>query len=573
MSIKRNIGGDRLGSGAKMNVDLKTFSRSTHDLSKIWRNTQAVGTLVPFMKLLALPGDTFDIDLYANVLTNPTVGPLFGTFKLQPDVFKVPIRLYQAQLHNNELGIGLEMHKVKLPMMKLTGNGDTYKMNYRGDDNNNPANTNFNPSSLLSYLGIKGLGVGKNPEEAISRFFNAIPLLGYWDIYKNYYSNKQEQRGYYISQNWEKEPIASGFPLKNLDTMRELLLQHPKTSPFILHTEAGSKIPIPYAPIIASDIFEAEDGSGVNVTRPRSRITQFGLGVKTYQSDIFNNWLDNTFVETKINDVTKIDVSGGYLNMDTLNLAKKVYDLLNRVAVSGGTYEDWLETVYTHDYVQRAETPTYEGGMSQEIDLQQVVSNSATDDEPLGSLAGRGNLNDNSKKGGKLIIKVDEPCYIMGIISITPRIDYSQGNDWDMYSLKTMDDLHKPSLDGIGFQDLIQEQMACWTTIVESGTSNNEVVRRKSAGKQPAWLNYMTNFNTCHGNFAIEDNQMFMTLNRNYKGENNDDVISDLTTYIDPAKYNYAFAQTDTSAMNFWVQVAMDITARRKISAKIIPNL
>ena len=64
------------------------------------------------------------------------------------------------------------------------------------------------------------------------------------------------------------------------------------------------------------------------------------------------------------------------------------------------------------------ETPVYEGGMSAEIEFQEVVSNSATEREPLGTLAGRGFA--SNKKGGKLHIKVTEPCYIMGIVSITP---------------------------------------------------------------------------------------------------------------------------------------------------------
>ena len=44
----------------------------------------------------------------------------------------------------------------------------------------------------------------------------------------------------------------------------------------------------------------------------------------------------------------------------------------------------------------------------------------------------------------------------------------------------------------------------------------------------------MTNYNKVFGNFAIEDNEMFMTLNRKY--EMSEDLsIQDLTTYIDPA--------------------------------------
>ena len=64
--------------------------------------------------------------------------------------------------------------------------------------------------------------------------------------------------------------------------------------------------------------------------------------------------------------------------------------MLNRIAISEGTYNDWIETVYTTDYVSRGEIPEYQGGMSSEIQFQEVVSNSASEGEPLGTLAGRG---------------------------------------------------------------------------------------------------------------------------------------------------------------------------------------
>ena len=64
---------------------------------------------------------------------------------------------------------------------------------------------------------------------------------------------------------------------------------------------------------------------------------------------------------------------------------------------------------------------------------------------------------------------------------------------------------------------------------------------------------------------------MFMTLNRRYEFEANG--IGDLTTYVDPSKYNEIFAQTQLDSQNFWVQISNRITARRKMSAKVIPNL
>ena len=58
-------------------------------------------------------------------------------------------------------------------------------------------------------------------------------------------------------------------------------------------------------------------------------------------------------------------------------------------------------------------------------------------------------------------------------MAITPMIDYSQGNDFDL-NLQTIDDLHKPALDGIGYQDLIQEQMVGETSEYQnSGFINN----------------------------------------------------------------------------------------------------
>ena len=71
---------------------------------------------------------------------------------------------------------------------------------------------------------------------------------------------------------------------------------------------------------------------------------------------------------------------------------------MNRIAVSGGSYRDWIETVYTSNYIERAETPVYMGGMSDEIVFQEVISQSATEQEPLGSLAGRGKLAYNKRE-------------------------------------------------------------------------------------------------------------------------------------------------------------------------------
>ena len=294
--------------------------------------------------------------------------------------------------------------------------------------------------------------------------------------------------------------------------------------------------------------------------------------VKTYQSDLFNNWLNTDWITGAggVSDMSAIQVVDNKIKVDQIVLARKVYDILNRIAVSGGTYDDWLDAVYTHDRYTKTESPIYMGGLSKELVFQEVISNSqattANGEQPLGTLAGRGRLT-NKHKGGKISVKVDEPSYIIGIFSLTPRISYSQGNTFDV-NLKTMDELHKPGLGGIGFQDLITELMvAASTNLNEQGE-----VTQFSVGKQPAWINYMTDVDRNYGNFASGETDNFMVFDRNYV-KTNEGLQYDFTTYIDPTKFNGVFAQSGLDAQNYWVQIKKDIFARRKMSAKILPNL
>jgi hypothetical protein len=645
----------------------------------------ASGTLVPFMSEVALPGDSFDIDLACDVKTLPTVGPLFGSYKVQLDVFQCPVRLYNGKLHMNMLNIGMDMSQILLPQLEINAN-----YNPDGGDNDQ-----INSSSIYSYLNIRGAGRTTNNQQGfVQRTFNAVPYLGYWDIYKNYYANKQEERGFVIhaedlvnkftvsgpgnatiqvagpdsdttydiisgvtvdtsSQSgslptviatfnceWENagapygEPDVGNIKIEiggvstRVNTLFELATTTGSNGSFVvtytnyiglnnsstwefdgnpvdntLNPGEGEpqlvEFPLDNIDDMRMDILEAVRdvtafqinnnsaapyglglGAAANWDEAYKKASQEGLGIKTYQSDLFNNWISTEWIDGSngINEVTAVSTAGDEFTIDSLNLANKVYNMLNRIAISGGSYDDWLDAVYTHERAKSCENPIYHGSLIKELGFEEVVSNADTKtpdssgkltvEQPLGTLAGRGRLTEKNK-GGKIKIKVDEPSYIIGIASLTPRIDYSQGNKWDT-NLKTMNDLHKPALDAIGYQDLITDQMAWFDTQCSGGN----VVTYNTAGKQPAWINYMTNVNQTRGSFAENGeggDSMFMTLNRRY--EQGTTGIDDLTTYVDPSKYNNIFAQTSLDSQNFWVQISNKITARRKMSAKVIPNL
>lgn len=693
--MKVSIGKNTLGGGKKMMTRLNNYNRSTHDLSHICRTSASVGTLIPTLYHLILPGDTFPIQTRCHTLTHPTIGPLFGSFKQQNDFFFCPIRLYNAMLHNNALNIGLNIKQVKFPIYPISYNLYTDKSKMAGS--NDSLLNEVNPSSLVAYTGVRALAT-LEPYGPNMKTFNCIKLMMYYDIFKNYYANKQEENFYVISGNtyYLYKQIASSIKEGNIsltianssDSQKTWNIvatgvpntkgdtgEYPKTNsnyqawvlaiyPYSQDKKIGQievklnfntgwlvetggipggletiniygtinnleenniltnitkKVANPVSgveyyqinqttflptertfktyfyinePTMAASVearynsypLEAIDnmredilkaGKTQYVSREQFIVDIFkpiqtkngiapscsqplvGLALKTYQSDINTNWVNTEWIdgETGINAITAIDTSGGSFTLDTLNLAKKVYTMLNRIAVSDGSYNSWIQTVYTSGGLNQIETPLYLGGSSLEIEFQEVVNNSGTEEQPLGTLAGRGIATNH--KGGNIVFKADEPGYIFCITSLTPRVDYFQGNEWDNYLL-TLDDLHKPQLDGIGFQDRLYRHVNANTVYA---------MAVKSIGKQPAWIEYMTNVNKTYGNFALIENEGWMCLNRIF-GD-----ISTYTTYVFPHLYNNIFADTDITAQNFWIQIAFDCKPRRVMSAKIIPNI
>lgn len=728
------LGGDRLGSGNKMKQEMHNYNRASFNQEQDWKSSMAPGILYPFLCIPMTNGDSMDIDLDAFVATLPTKGPLFGSFKLQADIFSIPMRLYNGILHNNPINIGMKMNQIYFPklLLQFDENAPRVKGSNRYD-------WQINNSSLLKYLGLSGIGnIANSIAGPMERKINAIPILGYYDIFKNYYANKQETYAYVIGpdeaesvsqkptsvertwrtgnpyatekqwvtntgikltednktvisalhiaysdpalysdnviefvyrgkdlrakdckikfrnirtvggvsvnketdwmtfsdlidnggiiegydfrdhiirfkmqaacltyidieleygstsgdywidvkfEDWteyaQADIVLKRFPLENIDSMRNHILSA---------TELGEEFSIndydgyePYAELTQT----LKLGENIHQINGNS-FAQNGLVVKTYQSDIFQNWIDTEWIEGEngIAAISAVAINNDSFQIDALNLAEKVYNMLNRIAISGGTYEDWQEAVYTQEAVRKAETPIYEGGMSGEIMFEQVISTAETDvqgdPQALGSLGGKGTL--VGTKGGKNIhIKAREPIFVMGIVSITPRICYTQGNEWYLTNLDTYDDLHKPALDQIGFQDLMCEQFAWWGRqyYQPAGAHGSQfAIRNEAAGKIVAWSNYMTAVDKAFGDFASPDGKGFMVLSRNYEMEGDErgeqygeGGVLDVTTYIDPAKFNYAFAYSDLAAQNFWVQIHSKVTTRRVMSAHQIPNL
>lgn len=681
MGRKVNLGGKRLGSGSKMTVEMKNFGRSSHDQGFVFTTDQAFGTLVPAMCMLGTRGDTFYLDdIRSLVRTLPTNGPVFGSVKQQIDVFIAPMRLYMGPLHNNATGIGLKMDQVKMPMEKHICT------TYASDFELKAANrASVAKDSLSAYIGLNASPMSRTNNLNEPYLKNALFRLMYWDIYKNYYANKQEEEGVVISgerprrsikqiagssgtegtsfvidkEGWNRTVNLTGpggsviairtkanmtteefkrvfelfvningqkdwknmnelsdtldpfvqdavhvekfnngndidyavrfqatnkisvigeaglpgarfqngeehgvrterFPLKNIDDMREKILK----TPIGEAVQITPDTPMPYS----AELQQTNDESGK--IREMMSNTMCGLGIKTHLSDIFNNWLQTDWLdgENGINEITSVQIKDGKFTMDDLNFKQKLFNMMNRIAVQDGSYDAWQTAVYGATGPMVSESPMYVGGFSSEIAFDEVVSTAASETEPLGSLAGRGATQNDTKKGGRNIkIKCTEACLIMVISSFTPRVTYSQGNEW-WTELQTMDDLHKPDMDGIAFQVL----PTGWMNGATERVDDTGRITSTAIGKQPSWTEYTTNVNKSFGDFAYGGPLEHLTINRGYHiggtGE-----LENGTTYIDPEEFNVIFADKKITAKPFWVQIAFNLTSRRVMSASQMP--
>lgn len=379
-----------------------------------------------------------------------------------------------------------------------------------------------------------------------------------------------ENTGAYNPANITYDLVLNPFPIQNIDDARYLILSNNKLGQRVtIETRDTANGPsvinyLPYA-------LTCEQNPGTDISRNAD--TMNGLVTACYKADLFNCWLNSEWIDgpNGVNELSAVPINNGVMKIDDFLVQKQIYNMWNRTAIADGTYYGYQEAMWGESIWRSVESPVYCGGMSSEIVFEEVVSTAETKTEtenPLGSLGGRGTTRGrDGRKGGTIKIRIDEASYVMAVATITPRITYEAACKFFLTDINSFADLHNPNLDRIGFQNLPVRQAAGWNGAIDS---------KDAIGKQPSWIQYQTNYNTVHGDFAMDEKCGFMVLKRDYEPildeTSNTYKVGDLTTYIDPTKFNNAFAEKALEAQNFWVQIAFDCIVRRKMSANEIPN-
>ena len=114
--------------------------------------------------------------------------------------------------------------------------------------------------------------------------------------------------------------------LEVLDQLRDVIL-HKKGNETLILNETNTGV---------NEGGSVELSTYIKSIRESQNSKQGGLFIKTYDSDIFNNFIKTDWVEGSgsIAEKTSIDITAndGKLSLDALNLQEKVYNLLNRMS-------------------------------------------------------------------------------------------------------------------------------------------------------------------------------------------------------------------------------------------------
>lgn len=178
-----------------------------HDRSHYLRTSMAPGLGYPIYCREALPGDQIQLEFKHLMNTQAILNPLYGSYRLQICVFFAGTSLYIPRLWRNGF-MSAESRgilDVSYPVYNLSATKPI---------------TRVHESSLPAFLGL-GVGYGRFASGTPTKggYINLIPYLMYYDIFRHYYANRQEDNYPVMNASWNDPSRVRYFSLAGLDNL------------------------------------------------------------------------------------------------------------------------------------------------------------------------------------------------------------------------------------------------------------------------------------------------------------------------------------------------------------------
>lgn len=553
-----------------LNIDLPAPKMSNVDLTHSNRLTMSPGYIYPTGVFEVLPGDRFRLNLKTLLKSDPTVASLYGSFRQSHQAYFVPTRLYVKALDQNStfndasvIGITSDDYPY-LPQVAWLGTSEGLDQGI--------ANGIIDPGSLLENLGMFPTGFKfstayQYDEDQPASFhglrINAVPLVGYYDILRNYYFNAQE-------------PLMPTVYYETLEELQLVEISKHDLDVFISNVYENAD-GFDILQIINNDLGfnlwdETEKSFTTKLSEENSPLyVHSGYGVRTFDDDYFTTFLSNEFVD-QIDNVARVVVDSS-TNTFSVNQMRRAYRLdkhNNRNLLGGGnSYDDYIYVHFNTSLGRELNKPYFLGSYSDEFYFDDIYAQAQTSSsETNGSLGDRASvLNASSRARDFVDFTAKEYGYVIVVSSIIPKIDYYRGIP-KMYFKTNMADLYSPEFDAWGYQGIPNIE-------VDALSSYGPLEHLNSTQMQPAWFEHMTQPNRVHGLFTSDFEHSFSVLTKNNDFFNTPERDMDVlrSSYIRPWNFNYIFEFQQSWYDHYTMQILFDCNVYRAISKQILPTL
>lgn len=529
------------------------------------------------------------LDLNQASFANPTISPLYGRYRVKYLAFWAPDRLYIPQWRDGDAMVGDDYPYPILPLPSVESN-----TTFESLTGSNMPYVSY--CSLIEQLGMYPamtqssdweLEDGPTPS-------NALPLLSYWDIYRHYIVNVQEESfpirvaPFVPEHNHNgvkvpaQNPVDLYVPRSNLDDFFKTVRANMEngiydiTSPYrqYLHAPFSNK----YVAVTGDE--KNLTASNVNANTTVFHKYHYGLPLAPFGADAFTSWVSNENVELERSQ-SKVQIQDGYLYMDSWVIGSRIQNKVRKSIFKNSDFAEYIDVQYGIKPPTTLTKPMFLGAFVSDIVFNDVISSvqgSETDEngnsvmpsldsnKNLGSRAGYGRGTDYDKHSF-VEFTAEEPGTLMVLQIVMPEVFYFEGRD-EMYDVQNFNEEFNPSFDGIGFTPLQRSTMNLVPNLALSMNGNRSYKARYSEfntaiGQQPYGMRHMAKVNRLVGQMAEAGSYLPYSLSRSFNGvrnlEDTDNMSNNPTsakwysTYPIPEMFTNVFASFVQDNFQFYI--------------------
>lgn len=395
-------------------VTLKVENMSGFDKSRFNAFTAPLGAIVPMVKQLCLPGK---INLRVNLSAQlpPLATDAFLRSHLKVEAFSVPLRLcyggFQSWFSGEKIVSSSSSNPFSLGVAKLP----YLNITTSGVPNQTYMNNIFGVHTLMDYFGVKwplSSGVpdaSRWPSSGAGLYdlnFNIFPFIAYQLCYHHWYRNKLIQR-----------PLFAP-PAADVNSSLDF---HASALPYVSFV---NRVPVG---------FNVDDLSHTSCSPYLLNAHLLALRQRNYGYDYFTTALPSA----QDGSPMSVSTSGGQFTISALRLANSLQQFAERNQVAGPDYVQTLRARYNRApsmgvasrpiLLGSADFPMFTSGVEQTSGYSQ-----ASTGNPMAGIAAR--FGRAHAEGSDFVCEaeIDEPSYLMVMVSLVPEANYASGFAKDM---------------------------------------------------------------------------------------------------------------------------------------------